>query len=158
MELSNYTFDELTEGQSKQLSYVLSEQEIKLFAAASGDVNPIHLDAEYAAQTRFKQRIGHGMWLGAKISAILGNTFPGPGTIYLEQEIAFKRPVFLNDEVDVVLTVQEKSEDSRKPIVVLECIATNQKEEIVAVGTATVLAPKEKAKIEAPELPSVEMA
>lgn len=158
MELSNHTFDELTVGQSESIRCLLSEQEIKLFAAASGDINPIHLDAEYAAQTRFKQRIGHGMWLGGKISAMLGNTFPGPGTIYLEQEIAFKRPVFLNDEVEVTLTVQEKSEDARKPIVVLECIATNQKEEIVAVGTATILAPTEKVNLTVSDIPEVEIA
>lgn len=155
MELSNHTFDEIQIGQQAILKKALTEKEIALFAAASGDVNPVHLDAEYAANTQFKQRVGHGMWLGALISSLLGTEFPGPGSIYLNQDLQFKRPVFLNDNIEIVVTVIEKH--PKKPIVTFECIATNQHEEIVALGTATVLAPTEKMTIQASELPKMEI-
>ncbi len=156
MELNNHTFDEITLGQTATLKRTLTEKEIALFAAASGDVNPVHLDAQYAATTQFEQRIGHGMWLGGLVSAILGTQFPGPGTIYLNQSLQFKRPVYLNDEIEMVLTVTEKHE--KKPIVTMECIASNQNNEIVAIGTAVVMAPTEKISINAPALPDVQVA
>ena len=156
MELNNHTFDEITLGQTASLKRTLTEKQIALFAAASGDINPVHLDAQYAATTQFERRIGHGMWLGGLVSAILGTQFPGPGTIYLNQNLQFKRPVYLDDEIEVVLTVTEKHE--KKPIVTMECIASNQNNEIVALGTAVVMAPTEKICVTAPALPDVEMA
>lgn len=156
MELNNHTFDEITVGQQAVLKRTLTDKEVALFAAASGDVNPVHLDEEYASHTPFKQRIGHGMWLGGLISSMLGTEFPGPGTIYLSQNLQFKRPVFLDDEIEIVMTVTEKH--AKKPIVTMECIVSNQHEEMVALGTAVVMAPTEKMSVNAPELPKVEVA
>ena len=81
--LENLTYDELQIGDSATYTRTLTEEELVLFAAVSGDVNPVHLDSQYASQTIFKERIAHGMWSGALISAALATIMPGPGTIYL---------------------------------------------------------------------------
>ena len=85
--LENTTFDEMTIGQTASYTKTLTEDDITLFAAVSGDVNPVHLDADFAANTQFKQRIAPGMWTGAIISAALALELPGPGTIYLGQSL-----------------------------------------------------------------------
>ncbi len=82
-DLSNYTFDEISIGQTASYTKRIEEQDIQLFAAVSGDVNPVHLDAGFAAKSPFKERIAHGMLTGALISAALALELPGPGTIYL---------------------------------------------------------------------------
>ena len=80
--IENYVFDEISIGQSARLLRVLKLEDIRAFAAVSGDTNPAHLDPEYANDTLFHGVIAHGMWSGALISALLGTQFPGPGTIY----------------------------------------------------------------------------
>ena len=82
-------------------------------AAVSGDVNPAHVDADYAEHTRFHGVIGHGMWAGALISSLLGTEFPGPGTIYLSQSLSFRRPVRIGDEVRTVCTIKEIDADTQ---------------------------------------------
>lgn len=151
--LSNYTFDEITIGQTATYSKTLTEQDITLFAAVSGDVNPVHLDETFAATTMFKQRIAHGMWTGALISAALALELPGPGCIYLGQSLSFRAPVMLGDEITVKLEVIEKDESKNK--VTLSCEAINQKGKVVVKGTADVMAPTEKLSIAKPELPSI---
>jgi hypothetical protein len=91
--IENVTYDEITVGQKAVLSRVLRRQDIELFAQVSGDTNPAHLDAEYAAGTMFKGVIGHGIWSASIVSAVLGTCLPGPGTIYLSQDLKFRRPV-----------------------------------------------------------------
>ncbi len=140
--MCNLTFDELAIGQSGSLSRMLTMEDIRDFARVSGDVNPAHLDPDYAASTPFKQVIGHGLWSGALISCLLGTRFPGPGTIYLEQTLKFHRPVHLGDTVTVTLTVRDK--DERRKRVVLDCVVSNQDGATVVSGQATVLAPTVK--------------
>src|SRR5690606_4547659 len=96
---------------SKTLTY----EDVVLFARCSGDVNPIHLDAEYAATTAFGEPIGHGMWTGALVSAAIATRLPGPGSVYRSQSLNFKHPVKLGDTVTVTLTVSEikRSEERR---------------------------------------------
>ncbi|MFZ9257250.1 MAG: MaoC/PaaZ C-terminal domain-containing protein, partial [Burkholderiaceae bacterium] len=89
--VENTTYDELSIGQSATLTRTLSLNDIRAFAAVSGDTNPAHLDPAYANQTLFHGVIGHGMWGGALISAVLGAQFPGPGTIYLHQDLDFTK-------------------------------------------------------------------
>src|SRR5690625_7705909 len=101
--LENHTFDELRVGQRARYSKTLSEEDVTLFAVVSGDVNPVHLDADYAAGTPFRQRIAHGAWTGALISAALALELPGPGTIYLGQTLNFHAPVRIGDSIAIEL-------------------------------------------------------
>ena len=121
--LENHTFDELQIGQSARLLRTLMLQDIQAFAAVSGDTNPTHLDPQYSADTRLHGVVGHGMWGGALISALLGTQFPGPGTIYLEQQLSFLHPVHIGDSLEVLLTVASKDEAKKR--VELDCAATN---------------------------------
>ena len=93
--ISNTPYSALEVGQKANFEKTIEERDIQLFAAMSGDRNPVHLDAEYAAGTLFKERIAHGMLSGALISAAVACTLPGPGTIYLGQTMKFLRPVTL---------------------------------------------------------------
>ncbi len=150
--LSNFTFDELEIGQSAEYSRLVTDQDIQLFAAASGDVNPVHLDADYAASTQFGGCIAHGMLTGAFISAALAMRLPGPGTIYLGQSLKFRLPVKAGDEITVHLEVTEKQ--ARRRLVTLACKALNQHGKAVATGTAEVMAPDEKLTLPCPPLPA----
>jgi enoyl-[acyl-carrier protein] reductase I len=153
--LSNRTFEELSIGDSAQFSHVLSRSDIELFAAVSGDINPAHLDPVFAEKGQFHSIIGHGMWGGALISAVLGTRLPGPGTIYLGQDLRFRRPVRPGDAITAVVTVRELRAEKR--IVLLDCRCINQFGEDVITGTAEVLAPREKVSWPVGELPSVNL-
>ena len=151
--ITNRTFEEIQLGDSCQRKHTVEEKDLILFAAVSGDHNPVHLDAEYAATTPFKGQIAHGMFTGALISAALAMDLPGPGTVYLGQNLSFRKPVMIGDELTVELKVTAKHES--KPIVTLECTVSNQTGKAVAVGEATVMAPTEKISVDAPELPAI---
>ncbi len=155
-QLQNFSYDEITLGQTASYEKTLTERDVALFADVSGDINPVHLDAEFAANTPFKQRIGHGMWTGAVISAALALKLPGPGTIYLGQSLSFRAPVLIGDTVTVTLEVTDKRDDKR--IVTLACKATNQHGKTVASGEAQVMAPAEKMTVPAPALPNITVA
>ncbi len=150
--LENITYDELQEGDSATYAKTLTEDELVLFAAVSGDVNPVHLDSEFAAESMFKERIAHGMWSGSLISAALATVMPGPGSIYLEQSLEFKRPVKLDDTLTVHLTVLRKESKNR---VVFSCDVRNQNDDQVVIGEATVIAPKKKQSFTRPVLPKI---
>jgi 3-hydroxybutyryl-CoA dehydratase len=151
--LENYPINELVVGQRANYSKTLTEQDIILFAACSGDVNPVHLDKEYAATTPFGEPIGHGMWTGALVSAAIATRLPGPGSVYRSQSISFKHPVKIGDTITVTLTVSEIKE--RIKLVTLECEAHNQDGKLIAKGIAEVIAPAEKLKINAGEVPHI---
>lgn len=140
--VENVTYDEIAIGRSASLSRVLDHKDIELFARVSGDTNPAHLDAGYAAETIFKTVIGHGIWSASIVSAVLGTCLPGPGTIYLSQDLKFRRPVRPGDRITATVTAKEKRDD--KKIVVFGCEVTNQAGEVVLSGDATVIAPSQK--------------
>lgn len=140
--IENLTFDELQPGQHAQLRRTLTRDDISAFALVSGDVNPAHVDAEYAEGTRFHGVIAHGMFAGALISSLLGTEFPGPGTIYIAQSLHFHRPVHVGDTLDVVVSVIEK--DAANHNVRLDCDVRNQRQEQVVSGEALVRAPTQK--------------
>jgi phosphate acetyltransferase len=142
--IENHTFDEMKVGDTAHLSRTLTEEDIDLFAAMSGDVNPAHVDPEYAHSTQFKGVIAHGMWGAALISTVLGTEFPGPGTIYLSQDLRFLRPVRVGDTLDVRVTVSAR--DAKNHHVTLDCRCSNQKGANVITGSAVVLAPTEKVR------------
>jgi len=153
--VQNKTFDEIDVGDSADITHVLTFQDIQLFAVTSGDVNPAHLDEEYASNEKFQGIIAHGMWTGALISRVLGTRLPGPGTIYLEQSLFFRRPVRVGDRITVSVTVSSKEEEKRT--VVLDCLCRNQDGKEVVTGVAKVLAPMDKVSRPRVSLPSVEL-
>lgn len=153
--IENKTFDEIEIGDTAELTRVLKVQDIELFAVMSGDVNPAHVDLEYAQTDIFHKVIAHGMWGGALISAVLGTQLPGPGTIYLNQSLTFRRPVGLGDKVLVRVTVKEKFADNRQ--LLLECECINQDREQVIKGEARVIAPSEKVRRPRIVLPEVHL-
>lgn len=141
-EVRNHTFDELVIGQQAESTHTVTMEDIRLFAAASGDHNPLHLDPVYAASTRFGGCIAHGMFSGGLISAVLAMQMPGPGTIYLGQSLAFRLPVKVGDTLTVQLTVADKQPRRRQ--VTLDCLVLNQDGKTVVTGTAEVIAPAER--------------
>ena len=152
-QISNYTYDEITIGQTASYSKLIGEQDVQLFAVVSGDVNPVHLDAAFAATTQFGECIAHGMLSGAIISASIAMELPGPGTLYLGQSLRFRLPVRLGDTITVNLEVTDKKD--KRGIVFLDCKVFNQHEKLVVTGTAEVIAPQEKLVLERPTLPRV---
>ncbi|WP_100640528.1 MaoC/PaaZ C-terminal domain-containing protein [Marinobacter salexigens] len=150
--LENVTYEELNEGDTATFARTLTEKELVLFAAVSGDCNPVHLDPEFAANSMFGERIAHGMWSGSLISAALATVMPGPGTIYLDQTLSFKRPVKLEDTLTVNLTVLRKEPKNR---VVFQCDVINQNNQKVVTGEAKVIAPTETVNLYKPALPNI---
>jgi len=151
--IENRTFDEIRVGDSATLVRTLKPEDIQLFAIMSGDVNPAHVDPEYARSSMFREVIAHGMWGGALISTVLGTQFPGPGTIYIDQTLHFSRPVGIGDTITVRLTATRKFDHNHH--ILFDCACTNQEGQTVIRGTAEVLAPTEKVKRPRVELPEV---
>lgn len=138
--LTNKVFDQLKIGDRAELTRTVTPDDIHAFAAVSGDNNPAHMDPDFAAKGPFGGIVAHGMWTAGLISALLGTRLPGPGTIYLGQEIQFRRPVMPGDTVTATVEVAELGDKNR---VRLSTICTNQRGEKVLVGAANVIAPTE---------------
>ena len=153
--IENRTFDEMKIGDSAGIKRVLTKEDIQLFAIMSGDVNPAHLDEEYAKSDLFHKIIAHGMWGGSLVSTVLGTQLPGPGCLYLGQTFRFRRPVTIGDEVTVTVTVVEKDEEKKR--VKFDCQCTNQHNKVVIFGEAEILAPTQKIKRPRVSLPEVRM-
>jgi len=153
--LENYPYDTIVVGQAARMVRTLTLADIQAFAAVSGDTNPAHLDPEYANASLFHGVIGHGMWGGALISSLLGTVFPGPGTIYLEQNLHFSRPVRIGDTLNVTVTCVAKHDD--KKTVDLDCLLVNQKGERVLYGMARVMAPVEKLRLPRVHAPHISL-
>ena len=129
-------FCELNIGDGFEETRVVDSQSVLDFAAVSGDNNPLHIDEEFAAGTLFKKRIAHGMLLVSYISAILGMKFPGRGTIYMQQEIKFMRPVFVGDSVKIRVEVAEKYPEKNR-VKLTTTVFTHEGKEAV-IGAALV--------------------
>ncbi len=151
--IENRTFEELKTGDSASLSHTVTQRDIDLFATVTGDVNPAHVDPAYAATDMFHHVIIQGMWGAGLISAVLGTRLPGPGTIYLGQDLRFTAPVSIGDTITATVTVQEKK--PAKGDVVLDCLCINQAGKPVITGHAFVRAPTEKARVRRMALPEV---
>jgi 3-hydroxybutyryl-CoA dehydratase len=136
-EFNGYTIGQLAVGMSASFRKTITETDIILFSAVSGDINPAHLDEEYAKTTMFGGRIAHGMLSAGLISAALANKLPGPGTIYLGQSLSFRAPVRIGDTVKATVTVKSVLPAKRR--VVLETVCTVG-ETVVITGEATMLA------------------
>ncbi|WP_374489812.1 bifunctional enoyl-CoA hydratase/phosphate acetyltransferase [Zoogloea sp.] len=151
--IENRTFDEIAVGDSAQLSRTLTAEDINLFAVMSGDVNPTHVDPEFARSSQFREVVGHSMWGSVLISSVLGTEFPGPGTVYVSQTLKFWRPITVGDTLTITLTCLEKQAHNHH--VVMDCQCVNQDGMKVLEGTAEVVAPTQKVKRPRIELPGI---
>jgi phosphate acetyltransferase len=153
--IENRTFDEIEVGDTATLARTLSREDIELFAVMSGDVNPAHLDEEYAHSDMFHKIVAHGMWGASLISTLLGTRLPGPGTIYLEQTLRFRRPVSIGDTITVSVTAAGKEPERHR--ISFDCACVNQRGEAVIDGVAKVIAPTEKVRRARVVLPDVHL-
>ncbi|MBT4238640.1 MaoC family dehydratase [Oceanospirillaceae bacterium] len=134
-----YYLEDLTIGMESSYQKTITETDIDAFAALTGDTNPVHLDSEYAATTPFKARIAHGMLSAGLISTVLGTQLPGPGCIYLEQQIKFKAPVFIGDTLVATVTVADINQRRGRVSLKTQCFVNTK---LVADGTASMMVDK----------------
>lgn len=134
------TMQQIQVGDVSTFTKTVTESDITLFAGFSGDFNPAHINAVAAEQSMFGRRIAHGMLSAGFISTVLGTQLPGPGTIYIAQELRFVKPVFIGDTVTAICTVVERNEEKNR--LKLETVVENQNGEKVITGFATVMPPK----------------
>lgn len=138
--MTGKTINEINLGDKASYSRTVTEADVVLFGGVSGDLNPAHFNEEYCKDTMFKGRIAHGMLSSSYISTVLGMHLPGPGTIYLSQELKFTSPVKFGDTVTATIEVIEKIEEKNR--IVLDTICTNQDGKVVVKGKAVVMPPK----------------
>lgn len=134
------TIDEIKIGDAAEFTKTVTESDIYLYAGVTGDLNPAHINEVYAQKTFFKTRIAHGMLAAGFISAVLGTQLPGPGTIYLKQDLNFLAPVRIGDTITARVEVLEVITDKKK--VRLRTICTNQEGKSVLDGEAIVSPPR----------------
>jgi 3-hydroxybutyryl-CoA dehydratase len=130
------TIDEIKVGDSAEFAKTISETDIYLFGGITGDLNPFHINEEYSKTTFFKGRIAHGMLLAGFISTVVGCKLPGPGAIYVKQELEFLAPARIGDTITAKATVSEVVVEKNR--VVLRTACTNQNGEVVLDGQATI--------------------
>lgn len=136
----SYDIGSLSLNQTASFTKTITESDVYLFAGITGDVNPAHIDAEYAKQTRFKQRIAHGALLSGLISAVIGVKLPGPGTIYTNQNVEFLAPVYFGDTITATVSVVEIIVNKNRIRLCTTC--KNQNDVLVLSGEAIVMPPK----------------
>jgi len=127
-------------GNTASLSKTISEYDVYSFAGITGDFNPAHINEEYAKSNRFGTRIAHGMLSAGLISSVIGMKLPGPGTIYLEQQLRFTAPVFIGDTITATITIEDIDEWNR---MTLTTVCSNQNGKEVLQGKALVIPPKQ---------------
>ncbi|MGF1627360.1 MAG: MaoC family dehydratase [Alphaproteobacteria bacterium] len=137
-ELHGYYLEDLAVGMTAVFGKTVTEADLVMFAGVSGDTNPLHLDEEFASRTRFGGRIVHGMLTASLISTLIGTKLPGPGCIYISQDLRFRAPVRVGDTVETRATVTEIEADRRRVILKTECTVKGQ---TVLDGVAKILVP-----------------
>jgi acyl dehydratase len=134
MSLIQRVFSELSVGMKASLTRTVTREDVDRFADVTGDRNPIHVNEEFASHSQFGRTIAHGMFGGSLISAVLGTDLPGPGALYMEQSLRFRKPVFIGDTITA--TVEIIDLDAEKHRIRLSTTCTNQKDEAVITGEA----------------------
>ncbi len=134
------TFDEINIGDTAERTTIITDEMIRLFAQCSGDMNPVHLDEEYAKNTIFKERIAHGILVTGLISAVMGCDFPGEGSIYVSQTVNFLRPVKIGDTITAKVEAIEKIE-GRQKMVKFRTYCINQHGKMVIDGDSVGIPP-----------------
>lgn len=136
------TIQDMNIGQKAEYSKMISQQDVVRFAELTGDMNPLHLDEEYAAGTMFRKPVVHGAMLSGLISAVLGMKLPGPGALYASQELKFLKPVFIGDTVTAFAEIKEIFKENNRVIFRTGC--TNQNLDLVAEGISVLLPSKQQ--------------
>lgn len=154
--IENRTYAEIAVGDAATLVRTLRPEDIQMFAIISGDMNPTHVDPEYARSSQFREVVAHGMWGGMLFSNVLGTQFPGPGTIYVDQSLHFDHSVRVGDTLTVTVTCQRKFDHNHH--IIFDCDCTNQDGERVIHGTAEVIAPTEKIRRPKVTLPEIKLS
>ena len=139
--MKGITISEMKLGDSASFTKTVSEHDVYSYAGVSGDFNPAHVNEVEAQKGMFGKRIAHGMLSAGFISTVLGTQLPGPGTIYMGQELRFTKPVFFGDTITATVTVAELIPEKNRAI--LDTVCTNQNGEVVIKGKATVMPPKD---------------
>lgn len=139
--MKGITIFEMKVGDSASFTKTVSEHDVYTYAGVSGDFNPAHVNEVEAQKGKFGKRIAHGMLSAGFISTVLGTQLPGPGTIYMGQELRFTKPVFFGDTITATVTVAELIPEKNRAI--LDTVCTNQNGDVVIKGKATVMPPKE---------------
>lgn len=139
--MKGITISEMQVGDSASFTKTVSEHDVYTYAGVSGDFNPAHVNEVEAQKGMFGKRIAHGMLSAGFISTVLGTQLPGPGTIYMGQELRFTKPVFFGDTITAKVTVAELIPEKNRAI--LDTVCTNQNGEVVIKGKATVMPPKD---------------
>ncbi len=139
--MKGITISEMKLGDSASFTKTVSEHDVYTYAGVSGDFNPAHVNEVEAQKGMFGKRIAHGMLSAGFISTVLGTQLPGPGTIYMGQELRFTKPVFFGDTITATVTVAELIPEKNRAI--LDTVCTNQHGEVVIKGKATVMPPKD---------------
>ena len=135
--MSELNIKNLSVGQSASFGKTITETDVYLFAGISGDFNPVHVNAEFAKEGKFKKQVAHGMLTASLISTVLGTKLPGPGAIYAKQELKFLAPVFFGDTITATCTVKEIIEEKNR--VVMDCAVVNQDGTKVLAGDAVLI-------------------
>ena len=135
----NVRYEDIHVGDKASLSKTISEYDVYAFAGVTGDFNPVHVNAEFAKNSLFKQRIAHGMISAGLISAVLGTELPGIDTIYMNQELSFLAPVLYGDTLTATVECIEK--DDKKHRIIFRTTVTNQNDKLVTDGKARVMKP-----------------
>ena len=139
--LNGFILDELTVGQSAELTREITEDRIQRFAEASDDFNPVHMDEEFASKTAYRGRIAHGLLSASFVSAVVGTMLPGPGAIYLHQTMTFHKPVRIGDVVIGRVTVTDIDHESARVTLKTECLVNG---ESVLDGEAVIRVPRRR--------------
>lgn len=143
--MKSLTINEIQIGNEETFVKTISEQDVEAFASITEDKNPAHMDEEYARNSIFKHRIAHGMLVGSLFSTIFGVMLPGLGSIYTKQSLKFTKPVYFGDTITAKVIVKEKNLDRNR--VTFDCVATNQKDEVVVIGEAEIMPPVQEVRL-----------
>lgn len=138
--LLGMSFAEIVLGEKAAFTKTIAESDVYTFAGITGDLNPAHINEPYAAGTFFQRRIAHGMLVSSLISNVLGMQLPGPGTIYMRQNLNFLAPVYFGDTITAEVEVIEKIEEKKR--LRLKTTCTNQEGKVVVDGEALVSPPR----------------
>ena len=141
IDLHGYFIEDLTVGMSASYAKTITEADIVIFAGISGDNNPLHLNEEFAKESIFKGRIAHGMLTAVFISTVLGTKLPGPGCVYMNQEVKFRAPVRPGETVTTTVTISEVNVDKKRVIAQSVC---KVRDNIVVEGKSVLLVPSRK--------------
>lgn len=136
--LANYSIDSLMPGMSVSCSRLITDQMVREFSELSGDSNPVHLNEEYAAGTRFKRRIAHGLMSASFFSSLFGTKMPGEGCVYASQSLRFRRPVYIGDTVEATVTVRSVDVSKKRVVFDTVCLVKNK---VVIDGSAEIFVP-----------------